>query len=392
MSKKMFDIKPQILKTPEQAFADIIGGAKDNQIVEIPLELIDEIDNQPQHIHDDKIARIVESMKIVGQLDPIIVVPNKANEGRYLLLAGRHRCRACKALNLVKVKAVIKQEDNQDKQRLMLLATNNDRNTDYAPSELAFSYLEQKQLLEKFGSRSTASKIAEENNTNRKTVHKYIQLTKLNKSLLYKVDNGDMTVGAGYELSFLPEKDQQRVNVYLINHPDCKIDKNIARMIRNEPENLDEIFTVDGADEKDNEKPKAEKKNKNNSKCPSEGQLQELTNEQMSVIGAILYEQCYSIFTYIVSEFSSTDDVIEFIKTRYANSKYADASPKINVGIDKYKNASYSLSFSKTVNVTIQVNQIKEQYSLKLKTVDSIVRRYIRKELSRDDIILMLKR
>ena len=387
---KMFDIKPQILKTPEQAYADIIGGAKDNQIVDIPLELIDEIDNQPQHIHEDKIARIVESMKIVGQLDPIIVVPNKVKEGRYLLLAGRHRCRACKALNLSKVKAVIKQEDNQDKQRLMLLATNNDRNTDYSPSELAFSYLEQKQLLEKFGSRSTASKIAEENNTNRKTVHKYIQLTKLNKSLLYKVDKGELTVGAGYELSFLSEKEQQRVTVYLINHPDCKIDKDVARMIRNNPENLDNIF-VTGTDEDVNEKPKAEKKTKNNSKCPSEGQSQELTNKQMSAIGAIFYKHCYSIFKYIVSEFSSTDDVVDFITNRYIKSQCYFSSQTLNCNANKYKTATYSLDFKKNVRITIKLNQSEEKYVLKLKTVDSIVRRYMRKELSRDDIILMLK-
>ena len=156
-----FKPRKQVLKTPEQAYAELLGNSSENQNVEIDVNAIDEIDNQPQKIHEDKIDRIAESMNIVGQLDPIIVIPNQKQENRYILIAGRHRRRACIKLGLNKVKAVIRKETNPDKQRLMLLATNNDRNTDYSPSELAFSYKEQTELLKKLGSKSTASQVAE---------------------------------------------------------------------------------------------------------------------------------------------------------------------------------------------------------------------------------------
>lgn len=124
----------------------MLGGSTENQVVEIDISLIDEIDDQPQSIHQDKIENIAESMKHIGQIDPVTVVKSK-KEGRYVLLAGRHRKRACLLNGQKSVKAIIKNETDPDKQRLILLATNNDRNTDYLPSELAFSYAEQSELL-----------------------------------------------------------------------------------------------------------------------------------------------------------------------------------------------------------------------------------------------------
>ena len=112
-----FKPRKQVLKTPEQAYAELLGNSSENQIVEIDVNAIDEIDNQPQKIHEDKIDRIAESMNIVGQLDPIIVIPNQKQENRYILIAGRHRRRACIKLGLNKVKAVIRKETNPDKQR-----------------------------------------------------------------------------------------------------------------------------------------------------------------------------------------------------------------------------------------------------------------------------------
>ena len=46
-----FKPKKQILKTPEQAYSELLGGSTENQVVEIDISLIDEIDDQPQSIH-----------------------------------------------------------------------------------------------------------------------------------------------------------------------------------------------------------------------------------------------------------------------------------------------------------------------------------------------------
>ena len=101
-----FKPKKQILKTPEQAYSELLGGSTENQVVEIDISLIDEIDDQPQSIHQDKIENIAESMKHIGQIDPVTVVKSK-KEGRYVLLAGRHRKRACLLNGQKSVKAIM---------------------------------------------------------------------------------------------------------------------------------------------------------------------------------------------------------------------------------------------------------------------------------------------
>lgn len=405
---KLFNVKTQVLKTPEQAYAELLGDSSENQIVDLNIDLIDEIDDQPQKIHEDKIARIVESMKIVGQLDPIIVIPNPKKENRYLLIAGRHRRRACIQLGLDTVKAVIKKETNPDKQRLMLLATNNDRNTDYAPSELAFSYLEQMQLLQKLGNKSTASKIAEENNTNRKTVHKYIQLTKLIPPLISRVDSNSITVGAGYELSFLSAEQQTTVINFLLNHSDCHVTKEIARAIRENPNDIENIFSyptaisvdTDSKNTEQNENPKAEKKINSNSlentKCPSEGHLKHQTPyEVLMTLAYIIRKNAYSVFSYLISNYPTTDEVVELINTKYVKNDMSFEGHLDNdehIPLYTYLYADYSVSFKKKLIVKF-VTDTKENQSYKISydELDKALRKYLRKYVSTEDKIIAIK-
>ena len=396
---KVFNIKKQVLKTPEQAYAELLGDSSENQIIELNIDAIDEIDNQPQKIHEDKIGRIVESMKIVGQLDPIIVIPNPKKENRYLLIAGRHRRRACIQLGLDTVKAVIKKETNPDKQRLMLLATNNDRNTDYAPSELAFSYLEQMQLLQKLGNKSTASKVAEENNTNRKTVHKYVQLTKLIPPLLSRVDNNSITVGAGYELSFLSNEKQTEVINYLLNHSDYRITKETARTIRENPDNIENIFSSPSDDSKEIiNAPKAEKKintnNQETKKCPTEGHLaHETSYEVLMTIAHIIRKDAYSLLSYLISSYPTSDEVINLINNKYVSNNISlQGHLDDNLPLLTYYNSDYSLSFKKKLVFKLTTDtKKKEVYKISYYELDKAIRKYLRKFVSTEDKIIAIK-
>lgn len=403
---KVFNIKKQVLKTPEQAYAELLGDSSENQIVELNIDAIDEIDNQPQKIHEDKIGRIIESMKIVGQLDPIIVIPNPKKENRYLLIAGRHRRRACIQLGLDTVKAVIKKETNPDKQRLMLLATNNDRNTDYAPSELAFSYLEQMQLLQKLGNKATASKVAEENNTNRKTVHKYVQLTKLIPPLLSRVDSNSITVGAGYELSFLSNEKQTVVINYLLNHSDYHITKETARAIRENPDDIDNILappsdTVDNHSEKtESNVPKAEKKinlnNQETKKCPSEGHLaHETSYEVLMTLAHIIRKNAHSVLSYLISNYPTTDEVINLINNKYVSNDISfqgHLDNDDNLPILTYFNSDYSVAFKKKLVFKLTTDtKKKEAYKISYYELDKALRKYLRKFVSTEDKIIAIK-
>ena len=385
---KQFELKKHSLPTPAQGFARLVGNSKDNQIVEIPLDMIDEIDNQPHKIHEEQIEKIAESISHVGQIDPVIVVENPENKERYLLLSGRHRVRACELLKKSTVKAVIITETDPDKQRFILISSNNDRNADYLPSELAYAYLEQKQLLERFGSKQVTAKIAEDNSTNRKSVHKYIQLTKLTKPLLYKVDKGELTVGAGYELSYLDTKAQESVNVYLINHPHTHISKETARLIRENPKEIHEIVSAqyhnDQASSTDI-KTESEQPQKAQRLRQADISIDIFNEDEKAAIAHCIYNWINKdIHKLIIQSFASTDDVVAFLHTLCLS--YSGWSSSVTflsfneecISVDFYKN-----------KCTVTFN--KKKYSFSLKEIDTILRQYIKTQITTDRIIEILK-
>ena len=96
------------IPTPEEAYNSVLLGTKINndseKIIEINIDLLDEIDNQPFRINQNKVEQYAESIKEIGLLEPIQV--RAKNNGRYEILAGRHRVRAHKLLGLNKIKSV----------------------------------------------------------------------------------------------------------------------------------------------------------------------------------------------------------------------------------------------------------------------------------------------
>lgn len=411
-----FKPKKQVLKTPQQAYSELLGNSEENQIVELNCDLIDEIDEQPQSIHQDKIERIAESMKYIGQVDPITVVPSDKTEGRYTLLAGRHRRRACMLNGNKTVKAIIRKETNPDKQRLILLATNNDRETDYLPSERAFSFAEQAELLKKLGNKATASAIAEQNHTNRKAVHRHIRLTFLIKPLLNRIDNGSITVGAGYELSFLNEEQQISVLNFILNHPDkSKIDVEIAREIRLDPDNLNSIFyppvNVPALiNEKENEETeiaeksemKAEEKDtkteNKTKKCPTVGHLtkeNELSDEVAMSIAAIVINDSSSILKFYLTSFPLYSDVENMITQQFVSTKHNSNynSSSYDIPFSKYSKCIYHIFFGKKLEIKIYdtVQAIDEKYIISYKSLDNYIRKYLRSYFTKEQLIEAIK-
>ena len=218
------------------------NGMNDNTIVDIPIDKIREISEQPFIIHDDTINTLVDSIKRNGQLDPCVVTQSKDNSDMYDLLAGRHRKRACELAGLKTVKCIIKSNLSADEKELIIIDTNTERNNDYLPSELAFAFKRKEELLSKT-TNSAIKVIANESNLSRKKVYRYIRLTYLIKPLLSRVDGGSIPLIAGVELSYLTDKEQGDVFTYLINHAsDCKITTEKARLIKDNPADYEAIL------------------------------------------------------------------------------------------------------------------------------------------------------
>lgn len=216
------------------------NSMSENTIVDIPIDKIREISEQPFVIHEDTVKTITDSIKRNGQLDPCVVT--KSNNGYYELLAGRHRKRACELAGLATIKCIIKNNLSDDEKELIIIDTNTERNNDYLPSELAFAFKRKEELLSKT-TNSAIKVIADESNLSRKKEYRYIRLTYLIKPLLNRVDSGNIPLIAAVELSYLTDKQQGDVFSYLINHASsCKITTEKARLIKDKPADYEAIL------------------------------------------------------------------------------------------------------------------------------------------------------
>lgn len=218
MAKQKLNIQKQGFPSVSDAYNDILGiksdGIKsDNQYVNLPLSLLEEIDNQPFPINESKIEQIADSIENVGVIEPIIVV--KDGE-KYKILSGRHRFRACKKLGKDDIPCYIKNvQADDDIARYIIIATNTDRNNEYKPSVYAKAYAEQLSLMKKLGKKSTVSAIAEQNGLSRKQIYRYIRLTNLIPEMQGLIDDGIISIETAVEFSFLSIEKQSSLYNYI---------------------------------------------------------------------------------------------------------------------------------------------------------------------------------
>lgn len=213
MAKPKLNIQKQGFPSVTDAYNDILGIKSDNQYVNLPLSLLEEIDNQPFPINESKIEQIADSIENVGVIEPIIVV--KDGE-KYKILSGRHRFRACKKLGKDDIPCSIKNvQADDDIARYIIIATNTDRNNEYKPSVYAKAYAEQLSLMKKLGKKSTVSAIAEQNGLSRKQIYRYIRLTNLIPEMQGLVDDGIISIETAVEFSFLSIEKQSSLYNYI---------------------------------------------------------------------------------------------------------------------------------------------------------------------------------
>lgn len=385
MAKKVLNFKPQTLPSSEQAYSMLLGDKSDNQIVNLPIDHLEEMTQQHFKIREERVESIARSMKEEGQLNPILVIPNPDKEGYYIIFAGRHRTRAAKLNGDTTIKGVIKRDLNLKEAELSLYTDNLERNSDYLPSELAFAYARQLELLKELGRTKTASAVAEANGTNRKSVHKYIQLTKLDKTLLNRVDKKEITVGAGYELSKLPPEKQKKIGLELFNHSDIHIDNKLARQLRENPDNAKVFLSPERT--KDNEVLKQVKKR---NPTPPKQSLDSRVpkNIQLALASHLYYTRQY-IFKLIAYNFATPAEISDQIKEREGLRYRSGCSTLENATSPMFKSALLNYSYNSS-SLSFEIEFYNKEktlnYSLDFKEVDLVCRKYLR-TLNRKQIL-----
>jgi len=172
---------------------------------------------QPFKVLDDEsMCELVESIKSVGVLVPITVRPMK--DGKYEIISGHRRKRACEIAGIDKVPAIIKDLNNEEA-AIMLVDSNLQRER-ILPSERAHACRLKFEALKHQGRPSghdvpnllTTDVLGIVDNKTGRQVRRYIRLTELIDPLLQKVDEGTVPITVGTELSYLNVKWQSEVN------------------------------------------------------------------------------------------------------------------------------------------------------------------------------------
>lgn len=210
---KIFDIPKQSFPSVADAYNSLIGIDNTERVVNLPLSQLDEIDEQPFPVNEDKVDQIADSIENVGVIEPIIVVKNG---DRYSILSGRHRFRACQKLGKTEIPCHIKETDDTTA-RYILIATNTDRNNEYSPIVYARAYAEQIELMKKLGKKSVVNAISEQNGINRKQIYRYLRLNYLIPELQKWVEDKILTIEAAVELSFLSDEKQLAIVEHINN-------------------------------------------------------------------------------------------------------------------------------------------------------------------------------
>ena len=185
---------------------------KETRAAHLPVDKLRPFEGHPFKVTDnEEMDQLVWSVLTQGLLTPLVVRP--LDNGEYEVISGHRRLLACKKAGIEMVPALIYFID-RDAAAIALVDSNLHRER-ILPSEKAFAYKLKLDALKHQGqtcgqvghkSRDTLS----EDESGRQ-VQRYIRLTNLIPELLQKVDDGQIALSPGVELSYLDADTQRQV-------------------------------------------------------------------------------------------------------------------------------------------------------------------------------------
>lgn len=241
--------------------------AKLKKIYEIPLEEIDEFPDHPFKVLDDEdMMNLAESVREQGIITPATL--RKKEDGRYEILSGHRRKRACELAGLDTLRSEVVEMDRDA--AVIFMVDSNLQRTTILPSEKAFSYKMRLEAMKRQGKRTdltsdplgpklrTNVQLANEVSESATQIKRYIRLTELIPELLEKVDKGEIALRPAVDISYLPE-DIQRSLLDTIEMEQCTPSYAQTRRMRTllaEGKLTDETIYAIMQEEKPNQKEK----------------------------------------------------------------------------------------------------------------------------------------
>lgn len=191
------------------------------RIYDIPISEIDDFPDHPFKVKlDEDMDQLVQSIKERGIITPVTLRPKE--DGRYEIVSGHRRKKACELAGFDTVKAEVR-EMTRDEAIILMVESNLQRSV-ILPSEKAFSYKMRLEAMKRQAgrpSKENASPVAtnflqgrsdvelgEQVGESKDQVRRYIRLTELIPELLDLVDEGRIAFRPAVELSYLQIEEQ----------------------------------------------------------------------------------------------------------------------------------------------------------------------------------------
>jgi ParB family chromosome partitioning protein len=168
---------------------------------DIPVAAVVPNPRQPrQTFDDDTLAELTDSVAQVGVLQPIVVRP--ADEGRYQLIMGERRLRACRAAGRELIPAIVR--ETADDVLLRDALVENLHRAELNPLEEAAAY---QQMLDDFG--MTHDDLARRIGRSRPHISNTLRLLRLSPAVQRRVASGVLTAGHARALVAVDDPDRQ---------------------------------------------------------------------------------------------------------------------------------------------------------------------------------------
>ncbi|MGA5119936.1 ParB/RepB/Spo0J family partition protein [Streptomyces pseudogriseolus] len=168
---------------------------------EIPLDAITPNPRQPREVFDeDALAELITSIKEVGLLQPVVV--RQVGGGRYELIMGERRWRACREAGLGAIPAIVRATD--DEKLLLDALLENLHRAQLNPLEEAAAY---DQLLKDFN--CTHDQLADRIGRSRPQVSNTLRLLKLSPTVQRRVAAGVLSAGHARALLSVEDSEEQ---------------------------------------------------------------------------------------------------------------------------------------------------------------------------------------
>lgn len=175
------------------------GADKENKISTLKISLVDPKSDQPRKYFDkEALEELAESIKENGLLQPILV--REYGAGRYQIIAGERRFRACKLAELTEIPAIVLDKDDRAAAQIALIE--NIQREDLNPIEEALAF---KALKEEYD--MTQEDLSAKLGKSRSAIANAIRLLDLPEQIITMVAAKELS--AGHARTLLGVKDRE---------------------------------------------------------------------------------------------------------------------------------------------------------------------------------------